>query len=117
MHTLEGLQHARFWAQEYATLDPDSSAPAETMPVCVIPALLSDEEIKQCHAAAAELGGADPFAGGGLCEALSGRSHDVGYSDEHIATYLHKDSYLQVCCIVSCSLGWVSYLACMPHAA
>ena len=36
-----------------------------------------------------------PFAGGGLCDELSGLPHDVCFSDEHIALYLHHDGFLQ----------------------
>jgi hypothetical protein len=62
----------------------------EAAPALVITQLLSAAEVAQCHHAAAGVGSADPFAGGGLCEALTGRPHDVGYSDEHLAVYLHS---------------------------
>ena len=39
--------------------------------------------------------GGGPFAGGGLCDSLTGSAHDVAFSDEHIALYLHHDGFLQ----------------------
>ena len=99
---LYGLQDAHTWARAYAASDPSASMAAlfggrsspEKMPALVIPQLLSAEEVAECHAAANELGG-DSVPCGKRQSALDGRSYDVAYSDEHIATYLHKNSCFQ----------------------
>ena len=105
MQDLHGLQDAHAWARAYSashpssknSVSPGTQLPPEETATLIIPQLLSAEEVADCHAAAAELGGSSPFAGGGLNDMLSGLPHDVAYSDEHIAIYLHQDSFLQEC--------------------
>ncbi|KAL1521893.1 hypothetical protein AB1Y20_021544 [Prymnesium parvum] len=97
---LGGLDDARGWAQLYAASNGAPSARSgrstpENTPPCIISQLFSREEVEQCLQAAARIGSENPFAPGELCAALDGRGHDVGYSGEHIATYLHKDAYFQ----------------------
>ena len=67
----------------------------------VLAQLLDAEDCAHCHRAALQCGarlarvGGGPFAGGGLCDSLTGSAHDVAFSDEHIALYLHHDGFLQ----------------------
>ena len=95
MGELKGLADARAWAREQLQVDPEWSA------VAVLPQVLDAEECAWCHRAAQQCGerladvGGGPFAGGGLCDTLSTFSHDVAFSDEHIALYLHYDGFLQ----------------------
>ena len=95
MQDLRGLQDAYTWARADAAAEPSSRPPAETTNALVISQLLSPLEIAECHAAAADSGASSPFAGGGLSDSLSELPHDVAYSDEHIAVYLHKNSFFQ----------------------
>jgi hypothetical protein len=66
--------------------------------------LLDEEGVTSVINAAVECGrrldvvGGGPFAGGGLCEQLEGSAHDVAFSDEHIALYLHFDRFFQSEC-------------------
>ena len=95
MASLKGLADARAWARSEPDVDPEWSA------VAVLPQLLDAEDIALLHRAAQQCGerlaatGGGPFAGGGLCDTLSRFAHDVAFSDEHIALYLHYDSFLQ----------------------
>ena len=74
---LKGLADARAWALEQPEVDPEWSA------VVIIRQLLDTAECALCHRAAVECGerlddvGGGPFAGGGLCDVLSGGAHDV----------------------------------------
>ena len=74
---LKGLADARAWALAQAEVDPEWSA------VVIIRQLLDTAECALCHRAAVECGerlddvGGGPFAGGGLCDVLSGGAHDV----------------------------------------
>jgi len=94
MASLKGLADARAWARAEPHVDPEWSA------VAVLPQLLDAEDIALLHRAAQQCGerlaatGGGPFSGGGLCDTLSRFAHDA-FSDEHIALYLHYDSFLQ----------------------
>lgn len=74
---------------------------AECSEPLMILRLLDAESVDQVLQASAAVGrrldavGGGPFAGGGLCDELSGLPHDVCFSDEHIALYLHHDGFLQ----------------------
>ena len=74
---LKGLADARAWALAQPEVDPEWSA------VMIIQQLLDTAECALCHQAALECGGrlddvgGGPFAGGGLCDVLSGGAHDV----------------------------------------
>lgn len=92
---LRGLADARAWALAQDRVDPPGSA------VQVLRQLLTPSECAACHEAALECGerldaiGGGPFAGGGLCDTLDGTAHDVAFSDEHCALYLHHGGWLQ----------------------
>lgn len=92
---LKGLADAQAWALAQDRIDPPGSA------VQLLRQLLTRAECMACHEAALECGqrldviGGGPFAGGGLCDELDGTAHDVAFSDEHCALYLHYDGWLQ----------------------
>uniref|UniRef100_A0A7S3WA22 Fe2OG dioxygenase domain-containing protein n=1 Tax=Emiliania huxleyi TaxID=2903 RepID=A0A7S3WA22_EMIHU len=99
-----GLEGAQDWARDYAAANPSEAfellfgrPSPETLPALVIPQLLSPEEVKQCFSAGSEVGSSiEPFATSSwLCAALRATPHDIGYSGEHVALYLHKGGYLQ----------------------
>ncbi|KAK3270039.1 hypothetical protein CYMTET_21544 [Cymbomonas tetramitiformis] len=94
-----GNSLCRFWSDD----DPFDVERTEEL---VIPNFLNGKEMEECHEAAAgreaDLGDCltnwRSTASGEqvpLCEALAGVAHDIAYSDEHVALYLHRGEYFQ----------------------
>lgn len=72
--------------------------------------ILSDEDIAQCHRAAAlrtspaKVSETNPD----LCSALRGVAHDIAYSDFHVALYLHRGNHF--------ADGWPELSARLQHS-
>ena len=85
----DGNSLCRFWADE----DPFA---AESTAAVLIQDALTDDEVELLLAtgvAAWEDGRRASVKS--LRSALDGTAHDIAFSDEHVASYLHRDSHLQ----------------------
>ena len=85
----DGNSLCRFWADE----DPFA---AEITAAVLIQDALTDDEVELLLAtgvAAWEDGRRASVKS--LRSALDGTAHDIAFSDEHVALYLHRDSHLQ----------------------
>ena len=85
----DGNSLCRFWADE----DPFA---AESMPATLIRECLSDDEVElllEIGVGAWEDGHRASVTT--LRSALEGTAHDIAFSHEHVALYLHRDSHLQ----------------------
>ena len=82
--------------------DPATSLMSETTTVHFLPSFLSATDVSQIKEAST--GGLRPqLAGRSVCEALRGVSHDVAYSSEHVALFLHREGLLALKCPVLCN--------------
>ena len=85
----DGNSLCRFWADE----DPYA---AESTSALLIPGVLKDDEVELLLATgAAAWDGHRASDITTLDSALDQTAHDIAFSDEHVALYLHRDSHLQ----------------------
>lgn len=70
---------------------------ADSSEALIIPQFLSADEVAQCFHAEAVTGHRlpDPTSKVTLCEALAGVAHDIVFSSQHVALYLHRSGYFQ----------------------